>query len=53
LDEERTHAMVEELGDILWYMAQIASECEIDVEEAVKRNSEKIYSRYPYYVFTA
>jgi NTP pyrophosphatase (non-canonical NTP hydrolase) len=42
---ERRTAMAKELGDVLWYVAQLASELELDLEEIAKQNLEKLLSR--------
>ncbi len=34
-----------ELGDVLWYVAQIASELELSLEEIAKKNIDKLFSR--------
>lgn len=36
-----------ELGDVLWYMATLATTANIDLEEIAKANIEKLKSRYP------
>ncbi|MBU0777787.1 nucleoside triphosphate pyrophosphohydrolase family protein [Patescibacteria group bacterium] len=38
-------AMVLELGDILWYIANIAYELNVDLDTVAKRNVEKLTSR--------
>jgi NTP pyrophosphatase (non-canonical NTP hydrolase) len=43
-DERRT-AMSKELGDVLWYLAQIASELGLDLDELAQANLEKLLSR--------
>jgi NTP pyrophosphatase (non-canonical NTP hydrolase) len=45
LDEVRREKLVSELGDVLWYVSQIASELNIELEEVARRNVEKLYSR--------
>lgn len=35
-----------ELGDVLWYMSQIASELDINLQEIAELNLEKISSRH-------
>jgi NTP pyrophosphatase (non-canonical NTP hydrolase) len=37
--------MSKELGDVLWYVAQIASELGLDLEEVAQANLEKLLSR--------
>ena len=34
-----------ELGDVLWYMAQIATELDLTLEEIAEANLEKLFSR--------
>jgi len=43
--EERCAAMAKELGDVLWYVAQLATELELDLDEIAKQNLEKLFSR--------
>jgi len=42
---ERRTAMTKELGDVLWYVAQLASELDLDLDEIAKGNLEKLFSR--------
>jgi NTP pyrophosphatase (non-canonical NTP hydrolase) len=42
---ERRVAMAKELGDVLWYVAQLASELELELEEIARGNLEKLLSR--------
>jgi len=42
---ERRAAMAKELGDVLWYVAQLASELELDLDEIASENLEKLRSR--------
>ena len=42
---ERRSAMAKELGDVLWYVAQLASELELDLEEIAQANLQKLLSR--------
>jgi NTP pyrophosphatase (non-canonical NTP hydrolase) len=43
--EERRAAMAKELGDVLWYVAQLATELGLDLDEIATRNLEKLRSR--------
>jgi len=36
-----------ELGDVLWYVAEIAFLCNIPLQEVAETNIEKLASRYP------
>lgn len=39
--------MVEELGDLLFYIANMASLCGVALEDVAKFNYEKLLDRYP------
>lgn len=43
--EERRAAMSKELGDVLWYVAQLATELGLDLDEIAGQNLEKLLSR--------
>jgi NTP pyrophosphatase (non-canonical NTP hydrolase) len=45
LTEERRAAIAAELGDVLWYAAQLATEADLDLEEIAAANLEKLASR--------
>lgn len=45
VDAERRAAMAKELGDVLWYVAQLASELELDLDEIASENLQKLLSR--------
>lgn len=45
ISEERRVAMAKELGDVLWYVAQIASELGLDLDEIAQMNLDKLLSR--------
>jgi NTP pyrophosphatase (non-canonical NTP hydrolase) len=42
---ERSFAMAKELGDVLWYVAQLASELGLDLDEIAQANLDKLMSR--------
>jgi NTP pyrophosphatase (non-canonical NTP hydrolase) len=42
---ERRAALAKELGDVLWYVSQLASELELDLSEIAQKNLEKLFSR--------
>ena len=44
LDREK---LIKELGDIAWYLAEIATALDVSLEEVLERNIEKLRSRYP------
>ncbi|MEZ4200547.1 MAG: nucleoside triphosphate pyrophosphohydrolase family protein [Candidatus Paceibacterota bacterium] len=43
-DELRTE-LVKEVGDVLWYIAQIATEVGVELDALAEKNIEKLYSR--------
>jgi len=45
LTEERREAIAAELGDVLWYAAQLATEAGLDLEAIAEANLEKLASR--------
>ena len=40
-------ALIKELGDVAWYLAEAAEALEIPLEEIFERNIEKLKKRYP------
>jgi NTP pyrophosphatase (non-canonical NTP hydrolase) len=42
---ERRQALNKELGDVLWYVAQLATELGLDLDEVAGVNLEKLLSR--------
>jgi len=45
VSDERRAAMAKELGDVLWYVSQLATELELDLEQIAAGNLEKLLSR--------
>lgn len=45
LSEERRDALAKELGDVLWYAAQLATEAGLDLGAVAEANLEKLLSR--------
>ncbi len=41
----RRAAMAKELGDVLWYVAQLATELDLDLDEIARSNLDKLLSR--------
>ena len=39
--------MIEELGDVLWYCAELACGLDVTLEEVAMKNIEKLRRRYP------
>ena len=45
--ELNREALIKELGDVAWYLAEAAEALEIPLEEIFERNIEKLKKRYP------
>jgi NTP pyrophosphatase (non-canonical NTP hydrolase) len=45
VSDQRREAMAKELGDVLWYVAQIATELGLDLDQIAEGNLEKLLSR--------
>lgn len=45
LSDERRAALSKELGDVLWYLAQLATEADLDLAEVAEANIAKLFSR--------
>jgi NTP pyrophosphatase (non-canonical NTP hydrolase) len=45
LTAERRDALAGELGDVLWYLAQLATELGLDLDDVGRSNLEKLRSR--------
>lgn len=46
-NEENRQKLIDEAGDIAWYWMQLCMALEVDPEEVMLRNIEKLQSRYP------
>jgi NTP pyrophosphatase (non-canonical NTP hydrolase) len=45
ITEDDRQALKGELGDVLWYLAQICTELDLTLEEVARANLEKLFSR--------
>ena len=45
IDSKMKSAIKKELGDVLWYVAQMASELNLSLDDVAKGNIEKLFSR--------
>jgi NTP pyrophosphatase (non-canonical NTP hydrolase) len=45
VSDERRTAMAKELGDVLWYVSQLASELGLALEDVAQTNLDKLLSR--------
>lgn len=46
LDDERRQAIAAEVGDVLWYVAQMATELGVTLDDVALHNIEKLAARY-------
>lgn len=44
LDKEK---IIKELGDVAWYLAEIATVLDVELEDVLTQNIEKLKARYP------
>jgi len=45
IPREKKDELAKEMGDVLWYLAQLATELEITLETIAQKNLEKLQSR--------
>lgn len=45
VSEEKRQEIKKELGDVLWYVAQVATELDLSLEDVAEANMEKLLSR--------
>jgi NTP pyrophosphatase (non-canonical NTP hydrolase) len=45
VDDETKILIQKELGDVLWYVAQIATELDLSLDVVAEKNIEKLYDR--------
>lgn len=45
ISPEDREALKYELGDVLWYLAQIATELDVSLQDVAEANLEKLFSR--------
>ncbi|MCK5416007.1 nucleoside triphosphate pyrophosphohydrolase family protein [Candidatus Parcubacteria bacterium] len=45
MTDEKKKEIGKELGDVLWYVAQIARELDVSLDEVANNNLEKLFSR--------
>ena len=45
ISAEDREALKGELGDVLWYLAQVCTELEISLDDVAEHNIEKLFSR--------
>lgn len=45
IDAESRETLKKELGDVLWYVAQLSTELELELEEVAQNNLDKLFNR--------
>ncbi len=45
IGDEECEALKSELGDVLWYLAQVCTELDLSLDEVAEYNIKKLYSR--------
>ena len=45
VSEEKKEEIIKELGDVMWYVANLSTELKISLEDVVSKNIEKLQSR--------
>ena len=45
IGEAERQALKGELGDVLWYLAQVCTELDLSLDDVAEHNLEKLYSR--------
>lgn len=45
VDEKAKQEITEELGDVLWYLSQLATELDLSLDEIASENLQKLFSR--------
>lgn len=45
ISDETRQALKAELGDVLWYLAQVATELDLSLDEIAEHNIAKLYDR--------
>lgn len=45
IDDETRELIKKELGDVLWYVSQLATEIGLSLDDVANHNIEKLYSR--------
>lgn len=45
ITDDRRDAIIDELGDVLWYMARLADELGVSLQQVADKNLEKLFGR--------
>jgi NTP pyrophosphatase (non-canonical NTP hydrolase) len=46
LDDESTRRVIDEAGDVLWYLSAVCGACGVSLEDAARGNIAKLRERY-------
>ncbi len=46
LDEEASRRVIDEAGDVLWYLSAVCKACGVSLEDAARQNIAKLQDRY-------
>jgi NTP pyrophosphatase (non-canonical NTP hydrolase) len=46
VSDEKREEIKKELGDVLWYLANLSTELKISFEDVAQKNIDKLYSRH-------
>jgi NTP pyrophosphatase (non-canonical NTP hydrolase) len=46
-DDITPEVLADELGDVLWYLAEAATACGLQLEDVARQNVHKLQQRYP------
>jgi NTP pyrophosphatase (non-canonical NTP hydrolase) len=46
IEEDVRQQIKKEIGDVLWYVAQLATELELELDDVAQTNLEKLFSRF-------
>jgi len=45
LSDDKKQALIDELGDVLWYVAAITKDLKVTLDDVARRNLDKLFSR--------
>mgnify|MGYP006273569487 CR=1 FL=1 len=45
--EYKKEKAIDEIGDVFWYLANLVDSLDLDIEEVLKHNIDKLQNRYP------
>ncbi|MBU0646368.1 nucleoside triphosphate pyrophosphohydrolase family protein [Patescibacteria group bacterium] len=45
IDQERKDLLIKEIGDVLWYTAQLCTDLDLSMDDVAQTNLDKLFSR--------